>query len=234
MALSASRRAFWLGLRDGLPFMLVIIPFGMLFGVLAAEQGWSLAEVMAMSVLVIGGASQFTALQLLGEHAPLVIAIVTSLAVNLRFAMYSASLAPHLGAAPAWLRAIAAYFVVDQTYGVAIVRFDRPPRLRLPERLGYFLGLGAATYTPWYFATWFGTVAGSTIPAGLALDFAVPVTFRAHRTGGAQPAALVAALVSVALSLALIRLPYNLWLIVASLAAMTAGALVEAWQERRR
>lgn len=235
MALSASRRAFWLGLRDGLPFMLVIIPFGMLFGVLAAEQGWSLAEVMAMSVLVIGGASQFTALQLLGEHAPLVIAIVTSLAVNLRFAMYSASLAPHLGAAPAWLRAIAAYFVVDQTYGVAIVRFDRPPRLRLPERLGYFLGLGAATYTPWYFATWFGTVAGSTIPAGLALDFAVPVTFLAL-TGPAVRSLphLVAALVSVALSLALIRLPYNLWLIVASLAAMTAGALVEAWQERRR
>ena len=59
------RRAYWQGFRDGLPFLLVIVPFGMLFGVLAAEAGWNLAEIMAMSVMVIAGASQFTALQLL-------------------------------------------------------------------------------------------------------------------------------------------------------------------------
>ncbi len=235
MASPPNRRAFLLGLRDALPFMLVIVPFGMLFGVLAAEAGWSLAEVMGMSVLVIGGASQFTALQLLGEHAPLAIAIATSLAVNLRFAMYSASLAPHIGAAPAWLRAIAAYFVVDQTYGVAIGRFQRPPRMQLGERVAYFLGLGVATYTPWYVATWVGTVAGTAIPAGLALDFAVPVTFLAL-TGPAVRSLphLAAAVVSVTVALALIRLPYNLWLIAASIAAMSTGALVEAWQERRR
>jgi hypothetical protein len=29
-------------------------------------------------------------------------------------------------------------------------------------------------------------------------------------------------------------MPYNLWLLVAALLAMLAGALVEAWQERRR
>ena len=31
------RRAFWLGCRDGLPFLLVIVPFGLLFGVVAGE-----------------------------------------------------------------------------------------------------------------------------------------------------------------------------------------------------
>jgi uncharacterized integral membrane protein len=35
-------------------------------------------------------------------------------------------------------------------------------------------------------------------------------------------------------SLALAWLPYNLWLIIAALLAMVTGALVEAWQERRR
>lgn len=235
MAASLNRRAFWLGVRDALPFMLIIVPFGMLFGVLAAEAGWSVAQVLGMSVLVIGGASQFTALQLLSDHAPLAIAIVTSLAVNLRFAMYSASLAPHFGGLGLWQRLAAAYCVVDQSYGVAIVRFGRPPAMSRGEKLGYFLGLGISTYAPWYVANWVGMVAGTAIPAGLALDFAVPVTFLAL-TGPAIRSLphLAAAVVSVAVALALVRLPYNLWLIAASLAAMVTGALVESWQDRRR
>ncbi len=32
------RRAFWQGMRDALPFLLVVIPFGLLFGVLASER----------------------------------------------------------------------------------------------------------------------------------------------------------------------------------------------------
>ena len=53
---STIRGAFWLGVRDALPFLLVIVPFGMLFGVLAAEAGWPVAETMAASILVIAGA----------------------------------------------------------------------------------------------------------------------------------------------------------------------------------
>ena len=67
------RRAFWQGARDSLPFLIVVVPFGMIFGVLASEAGWTLAQILGMSVLVIAGASQFTALQLLSEQAPLLI-----------------------------------------------------------------------------------------------------------------------------------------------------------------
>ena len=41
------RRAFWLGVRDSLPFLIIIVPFGMLFGVVAAEAGWPLARMPA-------------------------------------------------------------------------------------------------------------------------------------------------------------------------------------------
>ncbi|MCB1349189.1 MAG: AzlC family ABC transporter permease, partial [Maritimibacter sp.] len=50
------------GLRDSAPFLLVIAPFAMLFGVVAAEAGLNLAELMSLSVLVIAGAAQFAAL----------------------------------------------------------------------------------------------------------------------------------------------------------------------------
>ena len=138
------RRAFWLGLRDALPFLLVIVPFGLLFGVLANEAGWRLLETLAMSAVVIAGASQFTALQLLTEHAPLVIAIAAPLAINLRMAMYSASLAPYLGRAPRWQRALMAYGLTDQTYGVVMNRYALSPKLSLREKVAHYFGTAGA------------------------------------------------------------------------------------------
>jgi predicted branched-subunit amino acid permease len=228
------RRAYWRGFRDSLPFLLVIVPFGMLFGVLAAEAGWNLAEITAMSVMVIAGASQFTALQLIEENAPTLIVIATALAVNLRMAMYSASIAPHIGAAPLWRRALAAYFLVDQTYGAAMNRYALSPGMSPAQKLAYFFGCVTPVCLPWYAATWAGAVAGTAIPDALALDFAVPITFLAI-VAPALPSLphLAAAVVSVVVSLALSFLPYSLWLMVAGVAAMLTGAAVEAWQERR-
>ena len=103
-------RAFWQGFRAGAPFVLVVAPFGLLFGVVAAEAGLDIVQTMAMTVLVIAGASQFAAVQLLSDNAPTIVAILTGLAVNMRMAMYSASLTPHLGKASLGKRALAAYF----------------------------------------------------------------------------------------------------------------------------
>lgn len=229
------RNAFWAGFRDALPFLIVVVPFAVLFGVVATEAGWGLRETMAMSFLVIAGASQFTALQLLSEHAPTLIVIATSLAVNLRMAMYSASMAPHLGAAPLWQRALVAYGLTDQTYGVAIQRFTREPARDVSWKLVYFLGVAIPVCLPWYAGTWAGAVAGAAIPDGLALDFAVPVTFIALVAPALRSLPhLAAALVSVVVALLLAWMPYNLWLLVASVLAMLTGAGVELWLERRR
>jgi 4-azaleucine resistance transporter AzlC len=229
------RRAFWQGVRDGLPFLLVVVPFGVLFGVVASEAGWTLLATMAMSVMVIAGASQFTALQLLSENAPTLVVVGAALAVNLRMAMYSASMAPHLGAIPVRQRALAAYFLVDQTYAAAINRYALQPRMGPAEKLAHFFGAATPVCLPWYVATWAGAVAGAAIPPELALDFALPITFIAIVAPGVRSVPhLAAAAVSVGVALALQRLPFNLWLLVAALLAMAAGALTEAWQERRR
>ena len=50
------KRAFLLGMRDGAPFNLVVVPFGLLFGVAASNAGWSVLQIGAMSVFVIAGA----------------------------------------------------------------------------------------------------------------------------------------------------------------------------------
>ena len=230
-----SGRAFWLGFRDALPFLIVIVPFGLLFGVVAAEADWGLAETMGMTVMVIAGASQFTALQLLSEKAPLFIVIATALAVNLRMAMYSAAMAQHVGALSFWRRALIAYTLTDQTFGLAINRFEREPAASAGWKVAYYLGVAVPVCVPWYFATWLGAVAGGAIPEGLALDFAVPITFLALVAPSLRSLPhLAAAVVSVVVSLALAWLPYNLWLLVAAVLAMLTGAWVEMRMERGR
>lgn len=234
MAGSTSKSAFWRGFRDALPFLLVVGPFALLFGVVATEAGLEVAETMGFSVLVIAGAAQFTALQQMSENAPTVVVLATSLAVNLRMAMYSAALVPHFGNLPLWQRAIVAYFNVDQTYAMGVTEFERRPSMTTPEKLGYFLGLSIPIALAWYAMTLVGALLGQSIPPEYGLDFALPITFIAMlapmlRTG----AHMVAAGVSVASALLLSGLPYNTGLLAAALLAMIAGARTEQVLGRR-
>ena len=219
---------FWAGVRDAAPFVLVVGPFAVLFGVVATEAGLDLLATMTFSVVVIAGAAQLTALQLLVDQAPTVIVIVSALAVNLRMAMYSASLTPWLGPAPLWQRALAAYFLVDQSYGLSVLRYEQNRHWTIRQRVAYFFGTVAPICPLWYVFTLVGALVGTSIPESFALDFAVPITFLALITPMVRSRAHVAAaLVSIAVALLLAFLPYNLGLLVAGIAAMITGAEVE-------
>jgi predicted branched-subunit amino acid permease len=232
---SRPRDAFWRGCRHGLPFVLVVGPFGALFGVLATEAGLNVLETLAFSVVVVAGAAQFTALQLMTENAPTMIVLASALAVNLRMAMYSASLTPWLGAAPLWQRAFAAYIILDQSYACASVEFEKRPQMSGPERMAYFVGTAAPVVPAWYLCTYLGAAIGQTIPESWALDFALPITFLALMAPMLRTAAhLAAAFVSVSVSLLAAGLPYSLGLLVAGVLAMMAGAQAEVMLDRRR
>jgi predicted branched-subunit amino acid permease len=66
-----------------------------------------------MSALVFSGAGQFAALPLWPQGGPVV--ILSTLALSLRFALITTSLAPLLAARPRWLRAALAYCVDPPT-----------------------------------------------------------------------------------------------------------------------
>jgi predicted branched-subunit amino acid permease len=228
MSTSATRAAFLTGMRHGAPFLVVVFPFGMLFGVVATEAGLDVLETMVMSALVIAGASQFATLELLGDGAPAFIAVLTGLAVNMRMAMYSASITPHLGKAPLGLRAVMAYFLVDQVYAVSIKRFTEQPGMTLSEKIAYYFGVLSPVCPFWYVATWLGVVMGAAIPDSYALDFAVPITFVAVVAPMLRGLpSLLAAGSAIIAALALAGLPYNAGLIVSALIGMTVGVVTE-------
>jgi predicted branched-subunit amino acid permease len=168
------------------------------------------------------------------ENAPVLVAVASALAVNLRMAMYSAALAPYLGAAPVWQCALVAYMNVDQTYALAARRFEEPPPLPLPARVAFFFGTCVPIVPLWYAATLAGAVLGSAIPTDWGLDFAVPITFLALVAPALRTRAHVAAAATATVAaLLLAGLPWNLGLLVAGLSGMIAGAEVERRMTRR-
>jgi 4-azaleucine resistance transporter AzlC len=228
MAQQQVMSSYWQGVRDALPFLLVLLPFAILFGVLATEAGLNIFETLAFSVVVIAGAAQFTALQLLTENAPAVVALASALAVNMRMAMYSASVTPYLGSLPLWKRALVAYGLVDQSYALAITKYEQDPGMRAHQRFAYFIGTISPTLPGWYLGTLAGAWAGEAIPSSMGLDFALPIAFvaliaPALRTPAHRGAALAASL----LALAFTWLPYNFGLIVGGVGGMMVGAEIE-------
>ena len=231
---STTKSAFWSGYLAGLPFVAMALPFAMLFGVVATEAGLYLWQTIAFSLVVIAGAAQFTALQLMMDDAAIGLVLLAALAVNLRMAMYSAALVPHLGPAPIWQRALAAYVNFDQTFMLSVARYEQAPDWDVSRKMAYFMGVGIALAPVWMIATVLGAVVGSAIPEAFALDFIVPIMFLAMVAPALRTwAHVAAAAVSVVVALALIGLPSGTGLLIAAFCAMVAGVCVELWSERR-
>lgn len=235
---AAVPRPLWRVAAEGtvasLPFIISVVPFGMLFGVVASAAGLDPLMAMVLTVSVIAGAAQFAFIELLSDQAPALVAVVAALAINLRMAMYSASLAPHIGRAPAWIRLIAGFFVVDQVYGLAMRRWATIPDEPLPEKLAFYFGVALPMSCAWVACSALGLAAGEWLPTGLPLDFMPPAMFLAIIAPMIRGAANVCAmLAAVAASLALAWIPWNLGLMLAAGIGMGVGAAVELRLARR-
>lgn len=227
--------SYWRGFVASIPFGGVVIPFGVLFGILATDAGLNVLEALAFSAAVIAGAAQLTALHLMQDDAPTLVVLASGLAVNLRVAMYSIAITPHLGPAKLWQRALAAYFLVDPTYALSHAEYDNRPEMTLDEKIGYYAGTVTIICLPWFPATAAGALLGDALPSGIGLSFAFPLCFIALFAPMLRSLPhWSAALVAITLSVLLAGLPYNLGLLVAGLGGMVAGAAVEKTLETRR
>ena len=234
MTSTTSKSAYWRGIRNGLPFLFVAIPFATLFGVVATEAGFNILETMGFSVLIIGGAAQFAAVQQMVENSPTLIVIAIALAVNLRMAMYSAALVPYLGSAPLWQRILLSYVLFDQNYALSVLEYEKRPEMSVGEKVAFFVGAATPIIPAWYGMTLVGALVGSQIPPEYALDFALPITFLSIMAPAIRTLAhLLAAVVSIAAALICAFLPFNLGLLVAAVLAMITGAQTELWLQRR-
>lgn len=228
MATTTQNSAFRAGFVAGLPFLLIGVPFAVLFGVVATEAGLSVGQTIGFSFLVIAGASQFTAIQLMTENAPVFVVILAALAVNLRMAMYSASLQPYLGSASLGRRALVAYLNVDASYALGIQKFENAPEWSVTDNFFYFCGTMVLMFPLWVIGSWVGAVTGDALPESFDLEFAMPIMFLAVAAPMVKTMAhLGAAVTSVTGALLLSFLPSGIGVLIAGIFAMAVGAEIE-------
>lgn len=224
--------AFREGALEVLPIVAGIVPFGLVAGAAAVDAGLGLEGAMTLSLLVFAGASQLAAIDLLARDAPLLVVLLTVGVINLRMAMYSASLAPHLAHVPLGKRLAGAYVLVDQAYALTITRVDLHPRRR--HRFAYYLGVGVPLWVNWQLMTAVGAVLGSAIPDWLPLEATIPLVFLALLVPAiTDRATLAAAVVSGAVATLAAGLPNNTGLLVGAFTGIAAGTLVALRTESR-
>ena len=218
--------AFLLGVRALLPMHLGVAPFGVIYGVVALQSGIPPLAAFLMSSLVFAGSAQFLLAQLVGAGAPLLLSVGAVGLINLRHALYSASVAPILHALPRRWKLLLAYLLTDEAYAAAIPHLLENPKS--PVAHWILFGAGFALWAGWQIATLVGVLLGAQLPADLGLDFALPLTFIAIVVPLIDSRAkLAAALVAGAVAIMAAGLPYKTGLFAAALAGLAAGAFLQ-------
>jgi len=204
-----------------------VLPFGLINGALALSAGLTASQAQSMSWIVFAGSSQFALSQLVLESVPALIMVLTVWVINLRHMLYSASLAPYMVSLPTRWKLGLAYLLTDEAYVPSIQHYEK-------EGVGeyshwYFLGAGLALWTTWQVSTALGIFVGVVIPENWPLDFALPLTFIALVVPSLKDRpALAAALTAGLLGLVGYSLPYKTGLMLAGLAGIAVGTLLEA------
>jgi len=209
-----------------------VVAFGLLYGVMARQVGFSPWDAWAMSIIVHAGSAQFTALGM-WEAAGAIPIILTTLVVNLRHLLMGASMAPHLrGLSPLW-RALLALWMSDESYALTIAEYERGRGSHW-----YFLGANVGIYLAWPTSGLVGALFGAAIPdpGRYGLDLVFPLAFLGLLTAFLKDRiGVTVALAAGGMALAgTFLLPGRWYIIVASLLGSGLGLVLEEVQEAWR
>ena len=167
---------FFKGVIDVSPLMIPVVPFGLIFGILAIDIGFSPIATMGMSLIIFGGASQIILLQLFSGGASSLVIISSVGAVNSRHLLYGAVVSEHVSDLKLIWKIIISYFLIDQAFARSN---DYLKKSTEKNKYFHLIGGGATCWVIWQSTTFLGIILGAAIPEKLGLSFAVPLTFLA-------------------------------------------------------
>ena len=163
------------GLIDISPLLIPVIPFGIIFGAIGIELGFSPLITYATSLIIFGGASQIVFIQLLSGGASSLVAITSVGVINSRHFLYGAVLTEYLEKLTLIKKLMISYLVTDQTFAVSS-RYFKDHKINDKSHY-HLLGAGITLWTTWQLTTIIGIFLGSIVPDEWGLKFAIPLTF---------------------------------------------------------
>ncbi|TQF70106.1 AzlC family ABC transporter permease [Pseudoalteromonas luteoviolacea] len=219
------------GLLDMLPLNLAVLPWGILCGSLAIQNGFSALEAQLMSLLVFAGSAQLVAIELMAKDVSFVTLVITTFIISARHLLYGLSIRNKMIDKPLKWRGPIAFFLTDELF--AFSHHHRAYQGKL--RLVYALVAGASFYLAWNLWTFFGIVAGQYLPdlTNLGLDFAIAAIFIALVIPGiTNTSTLVACIVSGLSMLYFKTVEFEFGLVAAALLGMTTGYLLQTKEDK--
>ena len=166
---------FWDGVRLSMPVVVAAAPFGLLFGAIAIDNGFSVLEATLMSALIFGGASQMVGIELFGQHVAPWLIVLSIFAVNFRHVLYSAGIGRRIAHWPVFQQALGYFVLTDPQFAVA----ERRAEAGETVSFAWYMGLGLPVYVLWVIESALGAVFGKLIPDthALGIDFLLPIYF---------------------------------------------------------
>ena len=211
------------------PIALSYIPIGVACGVLGAKCGLGPGLAAVLSATIISGGAQFMISNMWLAGLPTATIIASVCAVSLRFALYSASLAPYLQRTRKRTALAMALTLIEEGYGVTLAKLadgDRDWTFR------HALVLNAITIATWVASVAAGAALGAVVDVPTAIaSFAMTALFiyllwdqlKGGSTGNAIAAAAGAAVVIACKLAGWTAIAVPLAAVIGVAAAMTAG-----------
>jgi predicted branched-subunit amino acid permease len=215
------------GARDMSPIMPGMLAWGAVSGVAMVKGGLSVPLALAMTLLVYSAGAQLGALTLMASGAPYWVIMAATVCVNLRFVIFSAGLRPYLIHLPFVRRVLLGYLCVDLSYIMFMRRCAAEPGPR-PGQLPYLLGCGGLNWLGWQLSSLAGIAFANVIPTEWGLGYAgVLALLGLSCSLLVDRKSAIAALVAFAAALGTQGLPLRLNIVVAVVAAVAVGMLLD-------
>ncbi len=218
------------GLRDFLPISVGLLPWAMVTGIAMRSVGLTELESLAMNLLVYAGTAQLGALPLIAVGAPLWLIALTALALNLRFVIFSAAIAPIFHGEPFARRLASSYLLVD---GVFAVGADKLLSADDPHwRWGYYIAPSAFNWCLWQVCTALGIFGADLVPRDWSLEFMVTIALMVMVLPMVRTRPMLVAALAGGLGAVLLReLPLRLGVVAGIALGIAAGFVAERWQQ---
>jgi len=162
------------GMVLNLPVVFGVIAYGFVCGVLSRQVEMTVWQVAALSGFMFSGTAQLVIAGLWTIDVGIAAALVSVLAISLRYVLIAATCAHLLKPYPTPARYLMVSFVTDENWGVAMAHRDKDTiggALMLGGGLTLWIGWVASTLSGWYF----GAIIND--PATFGLDFAFTAVF---------------------------------------------------------
>lgn len=206
------------------PIALSYIPIGMACGVLGTKCGLGPGPAAILSATIISGGAQFMISNMWLAGLPAATIVASVCAVSLRFALYSASLAPYLQRARKRTALAMALTLIEEGYGVTLAKLadgDRNWTFR------HALALNVITIATWVASVAAGAALGAVvdIPTAIA-GFAMTALFIYLLWDQLQSGPAGNAIAAAAGAVVVIACKLVGWTAVAAPLAAVAGVIV--------